>query len=262
MKIAKGPPGFLSLFMTQQNRADHTFWPHLQKKKQKMKTGWITHSWNNAIWLAVRPCHMTMTCKINKLEKPGVPQGNFHALFGRSPTFYSHFRADAVTSEWSTRISSSIISTVYFKIGPYKCLKEFPAIMSQGYHCVILEVKNYSHGRTTISVVLLITVVFDFFLNLLWEIIFQRETFFFGMKHILLLLWWDFFFPSETFSFLVTLFFLVGVFLSSWECLYWKLFYLKWKFMVNYTRRIWQVICSLCLVLWARPFYILEMGEC
>ena len=50
---------------------------------------------------------MTMTRKINKLEKPGGPQGNFHALFGRSPTFYGHFRADVVTSEWSTRISSS-----------------------------------------------------------------------------------------------------------------------------------------------------------
>ena len=48
---------------------------------------------------------MTMTHKINKLEKPGGPQGNFHALFGRSPTFYGHFRADVVTSEWSTRIS-------------------------------------------------------------------------------------------------------------------------------------------------------------
>ena len=48
---------------------------------------------------------MTMTHKINKLEKLGGPQGNFHALFGRSPTFYGHFRADVVTSEWSTRIS-------------------------------------------------------------------------------------------------------------------------------------------------------------
>ena len=107
MKIASGPLGFSSLFMTHQNRADHTFWPHLRKNKQKMKTGWTTHSWNNAIWLALRPCHMTMTHKINQLEKPGEPQGNFHALFGRSSTFYGHFRVDAVTSEWSTRISLS-----------------------------------------------------------------------------------------------------------------------------------------------------------
>ena len=50
---------------------------------------------------------MTMMRKINKLEKPGGPQGNFHALFGRSPTFYGHFRADAVTSQWSICISLS-----------------------------------------------------------------------------------------------------------------------------------------------------------
>ena len=42
---------------------------------------------------------MTMMRKINKLEKPGGQQGNFHALFVRSPTFYGHFRADTVTSE-------------------------------------------------------------------------------------------------------------------------------------------------------------------
>ena len=40
---------------------------------------------------------MTMTHKINKLEKPGE-QGNFQALFGRFPTFCGHFRADVVTS--------------------------------------------------------------------------------------------------------------------------------------------------------------------
>ena len=74
-----------------------------------MKTGWTTHSWNGAIWLALRPCHMTMTCKINKLEKPTGPLGIFHALFGRSAAFYSHFRRDTVTSEWSTRISTSIL---------------------------------------------------------------------------------------------------------------------------------------------------------
>ena len=88
-----------------ENRVDHTFWLHLWKNKQKMKTGWTTHSWNKAIWLALSLCHMTMTHKINKLEKPGGPQGNFHALFGRSAAVYGHFRADAVTSEWSTRIS-------------------------------------------------------------------------------------------------------------------------------------------------------------
>ena len=72
-----------------------------------MKNGWTTHSSNNAIWLALSPCHMTMTCKINKLEKPGGPLSIFHTLFGRSAAFYGHFRADTVMSEWSTSISSS-----------------------------------------------------------------------------------------------------------------------------------------------------------
>ena len=90
-----------------ENRVDHTFWLHLWKNKQKMKTRWTTNSLNKAIWLDVSFCHMTMTRKINKLEKLGGPQGNFHALFGRSATVYGHFRADAVTSEWSTRISPS-----------------------------------------------------------------------------------------------------------------------------------------------------------
>ena len=58
---------------------------------------------------------MTMTCKINKLEKPGGPQGNFHALFGRSAAVYGHFQVDAVTSEWSTRISISNAARGIFK---------------------------------------------------------------------------------------------------------------------------------------------------
>ena len=90
-----------------ENRVDHTFWLHLRKNKQKMKTGWTTHSWNKEIWLALSLCHMTMARKINKLEKPEGPQGNFHALFRRSAAVYGHFRVDALTSEWSTRIPSS-----------------------------------------------------------------------------------------------------------------------------------------------------------
>ena len=42
---------------------------------------------------------MTMMRKISKLEKPGGSQGNFHALFGRSRSFYGHFRADVVMAE-------------------------------------------------------------------------------------------------------------------------------------------------------------------
>ena len=98
------------LFELKENHVDHTFWLHLQKNKHYMKNGWTTHSWNEAIWLALSSCHMTMMCKINKLEKPGRPLGIFHALFGRSAAFYGHFRADTVTSEWSTRISSSTLT--------------------------------------------------------------------------------------------------------------------------------------------------------
>ena len=72
-----------------------------------MKNGWTTHLWNGAIWLALSSCYMTMTCKINKLEKPGGPLRIFHTLFGRSAAFYGHFWANTVTSEWSIHISSS-----------------------------------------------------------------------------------------------------------------------------------------------------------
>ena len=61
---------------------------------------------------------MTMTCKINKLEKPGGQLIIFQTLFGRSATFYGHFRADTVTSEWSTRISSSTCVRYLFLIVP------------------------------------------------------------------------------------------------------------------------------------------------
>ena len=40
-------------------------------------------------------------------EENGWTTRNFHALFGRFPTFYGYFRADAETSELSTRIPSS-----------------------------------------------------------------------------------------------------------------------------------------------------------
>ena len=79
-----------------------------------MKTRWTTHSWNGAIWLALRPCHITMTCEINKLEKPGGPLGIFHALFGRSAAFYGHFQVDTVTSELCTRISSSTLMNIFW----------------------------------------------------------------------------------------------------------------------------------------------------
>ena len=50
---------------------------------------------------------MSMTCKINKSEKPGGHLSFFHALFGRCTAFYGHFLVDVVTSQGSTRISSA-----------------------------------------------------------------------------------------------------------------------------------------------------------
>ena len=70
-----------------------------------MKTGWTPVQWNNAIWLALRYCHVSMTCKINKSEIPDRPFSFFHALFGRCTAFYGHFLVDVVTSEGSTSIS-------------------------------------------------------------------------------------------------------------------------------------------------------------
>ena len=72
-----------------------------------MKTGWTTHSWNGAIWLALSPCHMTMTCKINKLEKNRVDHSAFFIPYLADCCLLGHFWVDTVTSEWSTCISSS-----------------------------------------------------------------------------------------------------------------------------------------------------------
>ena len=88
MKNAKWSARF---FQLKENRVDHTFWLHLRKNKQKMKIEWTTHSWNKAIWLALSLCHMTMTRKINKLGKPGRPQGNFHALLADLLPFMVNF---------------------------------------------------------------------------------------------------------------------------------------------------------------------------
>ena len=70
-----GPPGFHFLFIFPQMGPKSVVRLVLMSNKQTLKTRWTTR--------------------------------NFHALFGRSPTFYGHFRADVVTSESSTRIPSS-----------------------------------------------------------------------------------------------------------------------------------------------------------
>ena len=61
------------------------FYAH--KSQQKMKTGWSTVQWNNAIWLGLGYCHMSMTSKINKSEIPGGPLSFSYALFGRCTAF-------------------------------------------------------------------------------------------------------------------------------------------------------------------------------
>ena len=70
-------------------------------------------------------------------------------------------------------------STVYFKFGLYKSLKKFPALKNSSLSSNILEIilnllqqfvkgmKNYSHRIRTAQMVLLITIVFNFFLVLL-----------------------------------------------------------------------------------------------
>ena len=75
---------------------------------------------------------MTMTCKINKLEKPGGQLRIFHTLFGRSAAFYGHFQADTVTSEWSTRISSSVSIPCSISEGR-KIIRDFTVIVEIDY---------------------------------------------------------------------------------------------------------------------------------
>ena len=70
-------------------------------------------------------------------------------------------------------------STVYFKFGLYKSLKKFPVLKNSSLSSHILEIilnllqqfvkgiKNYSHRIRTAQMVLLITIVFNFFLVLL-----------------------------------------------------------------------------------------------
>ena len=57
---------------------------------------WGQKRWSVQFWWVI----------INFL-KLGGPQGNFRALFSRSPAFFGHFWVDAVTSEPSTHIPSS-----------------------------------------------------------------------------------------------------------------------------------------------------------
>ena len=70
---------------------------------------------------------------------------------------------------------------------------------TQVYHRMVLEIilnslrqivivmKDYSRGRRTVYMVLLITIVFKPFIVLLLKIFFQQETFPFDVRHTLFL---------------------------------------------------------------------------
>ena len=121
----------------------------------------------------------------------------------------------------------------------------------------------------------------NFFLDLLWESFFCRETFSFGVRHILSLFPWGISFPRETFS--ITFSFLVRMFLlkillpkvkicrpykkdlagyvAYASCCEQDLFYSLEKEQVQRRKKFReQKDClsrqsNLWLVLWARPFY-------
>ena len=99
-----------------------------------------------------------------------------------------------------------------------------------------------------------------------WDFLFLREIFYFPHETFyfclrLFLFLWDFFFYVRLFLFCETFFFYPWDFLFfPWKCFSWKLFYPKWKFLVNH-KKGFDRLCSLCLVLWARHFYSVEKEE-
>ena len=112
-KLPCYPPGFLALFilriivMWQCLRANQ-FAPYQECVVHPVFIfclffcKWYQKVWSARFWWVI----------INFL-KLGGSEGNFHALFGRSPTFFGHFWVDAVTSEPSTRMPSCFIKLKY-----------------------------------------------------------------------------------------------------------------------------------------------------
>ena len=145
-------------------------------------------------------------------------------------------------------------STIYFKIGFYKFLKKYqdPKNVSLSSYSFrnnfkwlkqfVKATKNYSHRRRTVQMVLLITIVFihfpRFVVRLSTRLFFCSETFYFPMK--LLFPGETFFFSREFLFFPETFSFWVRLFLFWWKFFSWKLFYTKWKFLVNHKRTMLQ----------------------
>ena len=104
--------------------------------------------------------------------------------------------------------------------------------------------------------VLLVTIAFNCFFVLLWGIFFQRGIFSFSFAVILFLSLWDFLFLCETLTFPVR------SFLSPWD------FFFPRENFSTQSENFWSTIQerfgtlhSLCLALWAIPFYNLEKEQ-
>ena len=127
--------------------------------------------------------------------------------------------------------------------------------------------------------VLLITVVFNLFLVLLWNVFCWCETFSFGVRHYFsfnvrnFLLPWDFFFLCKTVSFDVSFFLFLWVFFSreTFSFLVRHFLFLLNVYTENHSTESEHFssailegssrLCSLSLVLWAWHFYSLEKEE-
>ena len=99
--------------------------------------------------------------------------------------------------------------------------------------------------------VLIITNVFNFFLVLLWHILFWHETISLPVRRVLstgdfFFSWWDFLFSREAFCFLVRGFFFPCENFSSENSS------TQNEKILSTVRERFGMLCTLCLVLWGR----------
>ena len=166
-----------------------------------------------------------------------------------------------------------------FKIGFYKFLQKYPALKnsSQSSHYFrnnlkwskqfLKETKNYLHRKRTIQMVLLTAIVFNFFSLFCCEtFFFSHETFSFFVRLFLFpydffCFLWDVLFLCETFSFFMRLFVSQETFYFSIENVFPKNYFIQSENFWSTIKEGFGRLCSLCLVLWARPFHSLEKEE-